>query len=354
MTRKLQTCLLLTVATVAITFTSVSAAYGQGTWTSLAPVPAATEGMSVGGSGRQIIAAYGFSPGSGDTDLTRLYNIKTNTWGFGLAGPGGPSSEESYGETFEDGFFYVIGGRTGGTPRNDLRRYDPISNTWTVLAPMPTARAGAAAAFIDDALFVIGGRMATGGPCTGPALSVVERYDIKTNTWSTVASLPTHRSDLAAVRHEGKIFVFGGCDGFGNFTNEVDEYRPRIDTWTLRTPMPTRRASLVAGQACGDDVFAIGGFTGGPPLSVNEVFDISDDSWSTAAPMPTPRGEAGVHSHRGRVFVVGGSQPAFGASVNANEVFKPQCKKRHEGDDDDEDRDRDDRDRDNRHRGDRD
>src|SRR5260370_22016537 len=100
---------------------------------------------------------------------------------------------------------------------------------------MATARGGAAAAFIDDALFVIGGRMATGGPCTGPALSVVERYDIKTNTWSTVPSLPTHRSDLAAVRRERKIFVFGGCDAFGNFTHELDEYPPPIDTFTPRS-----------------------------------------------------------------------------------------------------------------------
>ena len=37
--------------------------------------------------------------------------------------------------------------------------------------------------------------------------------------------------------------------------------------------------------------------------------------------MTTARQEAGVNSHGG-VYVVGGAQPAFGSSTDANEVFK--------------------------------
>ncbi len=304
-------------------FAWASVAYAQGTWTPLAPVPAATEGMSVGGVGQVIIAAYGFS--LGDTDLTRRYNITTNSWSLGTTAPGGPSSEQAYGETTHGGFFYVIGGRTGGTPRSDLRRYDPDADTWLTLAPMPTPRAGAAAAVVDDAIFVIGGRAATGGPCAGSPLSVVERYDINTDTWSTVAQLPgPARSDLVAVSHGGKIFVFGGCSAVFAVTGEVDKYDPQTDTWTTGlATMLTPRASLAAGKV-GDTVFAIGGSTDGlNQVSVNESYKISSDSWSTTpAAMPTPRAEAGVHSHGGRVFVVGGGNR--GASTDANEVYKPK------------------------------
>jgi len=38
--------------------------------------------------------------------------------------------------------------------------------------------------------------------------------------------------------------------------------------------------------------------------------------------MTTARQEAGVNSHGGSVYVVGGAQPAFGSSTDANEVFK--------------------------------
>jgi N-acetylneuraminic acid mutarotase len=156
-------------------------------------------------------------------------------------------------------------------------------------------------------------------------VGTVEKYDIDTDTWSTVAPLPNPRSDFAAVAHGGKVFVFGGCTGTASspsVTNEVDMYDPQTDTWTTLTPMPTQRASLVAGHS-GDRVYAIGGTDGVSVLNVNEVYDISGNSWSTNTPMPTARQEAGAHSHGGRVYVVGGSTSAYGSSSNANEVFKP-------------------------------
>ena len=67
----------------------------------------------------------------------------------------------------------------------------------------------------------------------------------------------------------------------------------------------------------------IGGWAGGPPLSTNESYEASTDTWTTGLlPMPTPRAEAGAVGTGGGIYIVGGSQPAFGASVDANEVFK--------------------------------
>jgi len=177
---------------------------------------------------------------------------------------------------------------------------------------------------IDDGIFVIGGRQSTNGPCSGgPYLQTVEKYDIDTNTWSPVASLPNQRSDMAAVAHGGKIYVFGGCSDAG-VTKEVDMYDPQTNTWTPLALMLTGRASLVAGHS-GDKVYAIGGTTDGVSASnVNEVYDIPSDTWSTnTATMTTTRQEAGVSSHGGRIYVVGGAQPAFGSSTDANAVFKP-------------------------------
>jgi len=153
----------------------------------------------------------------------------------------------------------------------------------------------------------------------------VERYDIDTNTWRTVAPLPSPRSDLAAVAHGGKVFVFGGCTGTASapsVTNEVDMYDPDTNTWTILAPMPTQRASLVAGHK-GNLVYAIGGTNGVSALNVNEVYDFSANSWSTNTPMPTAQQEAGVHSHGGTVYVVGGSAPAYGSSSTANQEFTP-------------------------------
>lgn len=318
--RKAQTLrVVLDLLTMALAAVAAPAAYAQGTWTSLAPLPAPAEGMTVGGVGEVIIGAYGYS--FGDSNATRLYNINTNTWIAGAPAPLPVRSEEAYGDTTHGGLFYVIGGRSAGV-LNNLERYSPVTNTWTTLTPMPTARAASAAAVVGNAIFVIGGRTSGGGPCTGGPLATVERYDIDTDTWSTAASLPSPRSDLAAAEQGGKIYVFGGCNVTG-FLADVDVYDPVTDTWsTAPADMPTARASLVAGKV-GNRIYAIGGWAGGPALGVNEVYNVAKDSWSADTPMTTPRGEAGSYSHGGRIYVVGGAQPAFGASVAANEVFKP-------------------------------
>jgi large repetitive protein len=311
------------------TLTAAQAGYAQGTWTTLAPVsPSPTEGMTVGGVGQVIVGAYGFSSTLGGyTNQTRLYNISGDSWSSGAVAPLPARAEAAYGDTTHGGFLYVIGGDNSAGVLSDLQRYDPVTDTWTTLTSMPTARAGAAAAVIDDGIFVIGGRQSTSGPCSGgPYLGTVEKYDIDADTWSTVAPLPNPRSDLAAVAHGGKIFVFGGCTGTTSapsVTNEVDMYDPQTNTWTTGlASMPTPRASLVAGHS-GNQVYAIGGTDGVSASSANEVYDIPSNSWSTNTAMPTARQEAGVNSHGGRIYVVGGAQPAFGSSTAANEVFKP-------------------------------
>ncbi len=307
------------------TLTAGQAGYAQGgTWTPLAPVsPAPTEGMTVGGVGQVIVGAYGFSSSlGGNTNQTRLYNISTDSWSTGTAAPLPARADAASGDTTHGGFLYVIGGGNSGVALSDLQRYDPVLDAWATLTSMNMARAGAAAAVIDDGIFVIGGRQSTSGPCSGgPYLTTVEKYDIDTDTWSAVAQLPSARSDLAAVAHGGKIYVFGGCSDTG-VTREVDMYDPQTNTWTTGLmPMPTARASLVAGHS-GDNVYAIGGTDGVSASNANEVYDVAHNSWSNAS-MTTARQEAGVNSHGGRIYVVGGATPTYGTSTAANEAFKP-------------------------------
>ena len=67
----------------------------------------------------------------------------------------------------------------------------------------------------------------------------------------------------------------------------------------------------------------VGGYAGGPPLAVNEVYKVSADSWGTDTPIKVARGESNSVSHGGRVYVVGGALPGFGNSTADVEVFKP-------------------------------
>jgi kelch-like protein 8 len=296
--------------------TVVSVASALGTWSVLAPVPAPTEGTQVGAVGNQIVAAYGFS--GGDTNLTRIYDIDSDSWSFATPGPL-PTRSEGAAAT-HGGHLYAVGGRSGG-PLNDLDRYTPATDTWVSLANMPTARRGLGAAVVGNALYAIGGSTGT-TPCSGSPLATVERYDIDTDTWSTSAPLPSPRSDLAAVAHGGKIYVVGGCRGTLAAINIVDVYDPVTDTWsTAPADMPTARSSMYGAAAKGNRIYVIGGQNGGVQLTTNEFYTVPADTWSADAPMPSPRAEMGVVSHGGRIYTVGGG--LLGVSSDLNLVFKP-------------------------------
>ena len=308
--------------------TGANAAPGDGEWQALASVPAegiGVEGMAVGRLGTSIVAAYGYD--SGDTRVTRLYNIQTDTWSVGARAPRPRRSEPA--AAVHGASMYVLGGRRA----NVLDAFDQYSlnaDAWTSLPDMPTPRAGLAAAVVGPAVYAIGGRVQPGGPCSqeaGGQLATVERFDVTTETWTTVASLPRARSDLAAAAFGGRIYVFGGCR-VGNqgtrFLDRVDVYDPSTDSWsTAPTDLPTARAAMYSVAVRAGIVHVLGGWAGGGPLGVHEVYSPSQDAYQDAAVMLTPRAEMGVVASGAKVYAVGGALPAFGESSDANEVFSP-------------------------------
>jgi hypothetical protein len=67
------------------------------------------------------------------------------------------------------------------------------AQTWTTVAPMPTARlALAAVTGTDGTIYAIGGEDWNG--FTRVPFSNMEAYNPATNTWKTLASMPTARN----------------------------------------------------------------------------------------------------------------------------------------------------------------
>ena len=94
-----------------------------------------------------------------------------------------------------DGFIYAAGGTIDFViPINRFERYDPVSNVWTTLTNMTTARNGLSGAVLGNSLFAVGGLNLNGN-----YLSTVEKYEITTGNWSSVASLNTGRQNHDCV-----------------------------------------------------------------------------------------------------------------------------------------------------------
>jgi N-acetylneuraminic acid mutarotase len=316
--------------TALTTLMAAPAAYAADAWSALAPVPAVgtgVEGLAAGAtSSTLIVAAYGYDNGLGsDTNATRLYHITTDTWTAGTDAPLPVRSEE--GSAVHKGLLYVVGGRSSSTGGvlSDLDRYDPSTDTWTVLAPMPTPRAGLGVAKLAGGIYAVGGRTSIGGPCTGGELAAVERYDIATNTWSPKASLPAARSDVGAMAIGGKLYAFGGCTAAGGVTSAAEVYDPTTDTWSPIAPLPTAGAAfygLAKSKLEGPEIYIVGGEGAGfSTLGTTQVYKVASNSYDPSEPpMLTPRGEMGVAFKGGKVYAIGGAMPCCGASSNANEV----------------------------------
>lgn len=137
--------------------------------------------------------------------------------------------------------------------------YDPESGTWEEARPAPTARSSAAGAVIDGALYVVGGRVTTGGVTN---LGALERYDPDSDTWTELRPLPQPSGGLASAALDGTLYCFGGeyfSEGGGVY-GETWSYDPDADEWAAHPPMPTPRHGLAAAAVEGR-VFAIGGNT---------------------------------------------------------------------------------------------
>lgn len=179
-------------------------------------------------------------------------------------------------------------------------------NAWATVASMPTARDSlAAVGGSDGRIYAIGGFNGNGNGNT--VLNTVEAYTSSSNSWSTVASMPTARYGLAAVAGaDDRIYAIGGYNG-NTFLHTVEAYTPSSNSWSAVASMPTARFSLAAVAGADGRIYAIGGYNSGYVNTV-EAYSPSSNTWATVAGMPTARGSlAAAGGSDGRIYAVGGA-----------------------------------------------
>jgi non-specific serine/threonine protein kinase len=120
-----------------------------------------------------------------------------------------PTQREHLAAASDGSYAYAVGGRQLSSEANSdaLERYDPQSDSWEQLPPMPTARGslGGAAVIKDDGLIVVGGEEPT------TVLGTVEVFDISEQAWSPAPELPTARHGAGIARIGTTVFVIGGA-----------------------------------------------------------------------------------------------------------------------------------------------
>ena len=100
------------------------------------------------------------------------------------------------------------------TPLYDV--YDPATNSWQSAAPVPTARSNGAAVFYHGLILYVGGECKRPDPNGGgETFPENEAYDPKTNQWLTLAPLPAGRQGFGAATVGQYAYFAGGSLGCG-------------------------------------------------------------------------------------------------------------------------------------------
>ena len=94
--------------------------------------------------------------------------------------------------------------------------YDPATDTWRAAAPMPTARSSGAATVYRGLILFAGGECRPGGkPGESMTYDTLEAYDPKTDKWLMLAPLPQGRHAFGAATVGGVAYFAGGTTTCG-------------------------------------------------------------------------------------------------------------------------------------------
>lgn len=312
----LSICALSVGALVFAPYASGQAAEISGEWTRGAPMPTPRSEAAAAALDGRLYVASGLAlnrAGNGwrALDNFEVYDPETDTWEILAPLPVGLHHTAM---AAADGRLFVAGGYDAADFTADVRAvwaFDPAVGTWEQLGDMPGARAAHALVALDEWLYLVGG--------VGEDANALWRYDPKTDTWDTSAApLPTAREHLAAAALDGKLYVISGRWGSSGNLYTLEVYDPQTDTWDSLAEMITPTSGFTAGVIDGH-IHVTGGeaLRLDATLDQHEVYDPAADRWTALPDAPLSR-----HGHAsavidGRWYVVGGSTLAAGRTFTS-------------------------------------
>ena len=245
--------------------------------------------------------AYAFDPASNAWTAIRPMPAMNGT------GHGGVTHA---GMTADGGAIYFAGGYTsdaGGTGQifgtKEAWRYDVAADTYSRLPDLPAARAAGQLELLDGRLHFFGGTNLTRTTDT-PEHYVLSLANLAAG-WVTKAPLPNARNHLGSAVLDGKVYAIGGQRGHDAALvtqAAVHAYDPATDTWTARADLP-RGLGHISGASFAMDgnIVVLGGETShGVSTAATEAYDPAGNAWRALTSLPAPR-------HSGIAGAIGGS-----------------------------------------------
>ena len=264
----------------------------ENSWITLAPMPTPRSGFGLAVVEDKIFAIGGYKDGE-YLGINEMYNPETDTW---INKAEMPTPRSGFAIAVVENKIHAIGGATGVFSSTSVHEiYDPVTDTWTSRGNSPLYfRSGITANVVDNKIYVISGGTTPARPWINTNENNV--YDPETNNWTTVAPIPTAVFDYGSATLDNKIYIFGGRSIPDDITYSLTQiYDPQTDTWSLGASVPValsgsgvasttgvqapKRVYLFNGYKCEGD----GGFYYSEDVYVTLVYDPKLDTWDSTA-----------------------------------------------------------------------
>lgn len=233
--------------------------------------------------------------------------LAPHAWGSGASIPGA-ARYRSAGVSCDGTVMYLFGGQTGSAIVDEALRYNPETDQWTNLAPLPLALTNFQAACVGNTIYLVGGY--DGGAHTNSFLA----YDVGTDTWSS-GTWPNPRTPMV-TSFQGKVYVCGG----NPLSAETWVYDPATDGWAQLADMP-HAATYGSFVTVGEHMFQIGG-----SLAQTWVqrYDPASNTWDDTGPqLGTGRMSPLSVQYGDLIHVISGGSGATWIGLDVVETYRP-------------------------------
>jgi len=118
------------------------------------------------------------------------------------------------------------------------------------------------------------------------------RYDIASNIWDTIPSVPDNLSRIAASASaiNGKIYIIGGYHVYSNLSevssNKVFIYDPDSNSYTSGANITIATDDQIQSVWQDSIIYVISGWSNSGNINVVQIYDPALDSWSMGTPLP--------------------------------------------------------------------
>uniref|UniRef100_A0A672ZF07 Kelch-like protein 4 n=1 Tax=Sphaeramia orbicularis TaxID=375764 RepID=A0A672ZF07_9TELE len=223
------------------------------------------------------------------SNMVECYNPLSKVWS---TMPPMSTHRHGLGIAVLEGPMYAVGGHDGWSYLNTVERWDPQARQWNYVASMSTPRSTMGVTALNGKLFAVGGR--DGSSC----LRSMECFDPHTNKWSMCAPMAKRRGGVGVATYNNFLYAVGGHDApasnhCSRLSDCVERYDPKTDTWTTVSSLSVPR-DAVGVCLLGDRLYAVGGYDGQSYLSTVESYDAQNNEWTEEVPLNIGRAGACV------------------------------------------------------------